>query len=91
MHSLRARSLPYPGRHHNLSLHNASSRPRPIAKAIGAVQKPDASFTTSILVILSNAKDLQFLKSAHNIQRERPKEANQTNCATGASAWMANP
>jgi hypothetical protein len=66
-------------------------RPKPVAKAVGAVQKPDASFTTSILVILSNAKDLQSLKSAHNTQRERPNEAKQTNCATGASAWMANP
>jgi hypothetical protein len=24
-------------------------------------------------------------------ERERPKEANPTTCATGASAWMANP
>ena len=28
---------------------------------------------------------------AHSISRERPKEANHTNRATSASAWMANP
>jgi hypothetical protein len=42
-------------------------------------------------VILSKAKDLQSVRVNYPIERERPKGANHTTRAAGASARMASP
>jgi hypothetical protein len=46
--------------------------------------------STHRFVILSQAKNLQCIQIAHHINRERPKEANPTACAAGASARAAS-
>jgi hypothetical protein len=43
-----------------------------------------------IAIILSEAKDLSFIRKNQLIKRERPKEANLANRAEGASARTAS-